>query len=93
MKGVMQMLIDSIPEKAWEELLIGPKDRKFHFLALQILLYRLRVKLQHENSPQTMSRCIQEIKDFFVQNQKIPKAQLDLQNIMDGRFCDETFNV
>lgn len=34
-------------------------------------------------SPETAKKCVEELREFFIWNQDLPKAQGDLQKIFD----------
>lgn len=77
------MNLENIPEQIWKDILTGKTEKQFDFLAFKILLSRLKLQMQHDSSPQMVSRYIQDMKTFFNQNQLIPKAKRDLEKITE----------
>jgi hypothetical protein len=53
----------------------------FDFLALQILLSRLRLTVRQHPDPETISRCAAELRDLFIKTIHLPKVQKDLEKL------------
>ena len=49
------MEIPPLNDKRWKELVIGNIDFKFEFLAIKILLFRIRLNLKKDNSPEKIN--------------------------------------
>lgn len=80
------MEITNIPIKVWTDLLTGKINHEFEFLAMKILLARLRSTLNHDSSPAAVQKCIGELKAMFIKFGHLPVAQRDLAKILeDGR--------
>lgn len=78
------MTYDNISEQTWQDLLLGRLDCNFEFLALKILLTRLRFKLQQDNSPASLRQCVAEVKGLFEKMGNLPKAQEDLKKLSEA---------
>lgn len=74
----------NISNQTWQDLLLRKFDCNFDFLALKILLTRLRFKLQQDNSSASLAQCVEEIKSLFEKMGNLPKAQDDLIKISGG---------
>lgn len=79
------MDLSKIPEQTWEDLILEPINFNFEFLALKILLSRLRLKAQNNASPEIIQQSGAEIKNFFVRFHNLPAAQRDLIKILENR--------
>jgi|GEM_PF-921319 len=67
----------------WKEVILGKKQYGFEFLALRILVGRLNLNYRNNPTPETMSKCVRQLVEFF-QNEKNPLAQKDLNKIFGG---------
>jgi len=54
----------------------------FEFLALQILLSRLRLAVKQKPDQDTVNKCAVELRELFVKAIQLPKAQKDLMKLM-----------
>jgi len=76
------MEIDKIPKQVWIDTITGKIDCEFEFLALKIVLSRLRLNLKHDSSTEAYRKYIDDLKSLFIRSQKIPSAQNDLKKII-----------
>lgn len=76
------MEIEKVPKQIWIDTITGKINCEYDFLALKILLNRLKLNTQHDPSALTMQKSADELKDFLIKSQKIHSAQRDLQKIM-----------
>jgi|GEM_PF-876300 len=72
-----------ISDQTWEDLILEKINFDFHFLALKILLSRLRLKAKTNSSPQSIRGSGEEIKNLFVRFKNLPAAQRDFQKILE----------
>lgn len=73
-----------IPSKfspAWRDVITGQVEHEFEFLAVRILLGRLRMFGGYEESPEAMEKCVDELRELFERSSKVPSAQRDLVKI------------
>ncbi|HOO73210.1 MAG TPA: hypothetical protein PK926_15740 [Spirochaetota bacterium] len=54
----------------------------FEFLALQILLSRLRLTVKQKPDKTTLDQCAAELRELFVKTIHLPKVQKDLMKLM-----------
>ncbi len=72
-----------ISEQTWRDLILAHINLDFQFLALKILLSRLRLKVKLDPSPESLGDSIAELKNLFLRFQNLPAAQRDLQKILE----------
>jgi hypothetical protein len=75
----------NVPEesnKIWEDLLLKDTQPDFEFLALKLLLNRLRLSLKTNPDKQSIQDSARELRDMFVNHGAMPKVQADLQKIL-----------
>ncbi len=70
---------------AWKALVLSEKTCDFEFFGLQMLLKRLTIKVSLKPTADNVSRSIDELRNMFVENIKIPKVQRDLEKIFGKR--------
>jgi len=75
------MDLAKIPNETWDDLLNGRMSCQFEFLALQILLARLRMRIMRNPHPVTTYESINEIKDFLRRMDYLPVVHKDLEKI------------
>ncbi len=75
------MEIPPLNDKRWKELVIGNIDFEFEFLAIKILLFRIRLNLKKDNSPEKIKKSIEDLRNLFLKTIKLPIAQNDLKKI------------
>lgn len=62
-----------IPPKTrpeWRELLTGNEQHSLKFLALKLVMTRLRLRISADASPASVESCIDELHYFAVENEK-----------------------
>ena len=74
------MEIGKINYQTWINILKSEQNLAIEFLALQILLFRIKNALK--NDPSSEVRCVGELKKFFETNQKIPAAMKELEKLI-----------
>ncbi|MCA9554906.1 MAG: hypothetical protein KC933_33050 [Myxococcales bacterium] len=68
-----------IPEKyrpEWRSLLLSDTQQQFRFLALKLLMNRLRSRLRTDQSPSTVDACVGELHAFAIKNERFVQADL-----------------
>jgi hypothetical protein len=73
--------INQIPDETWVAILVSEKSICIGFLALQLLLFRLKSLCKKQ--PEKINEYAAELKRFFIANQKIPIAIKDLEKLID----------
>ena len=58
---------------------IGKKQYQFQLLAAKIMMSRIILSTKNDSSPQNVNKCVNEVYEFFVKNEKI--AQNDIKQI------------
>jgi hypothetical protein len=76
--------VHDVPDSTWSNILFGKLEVKFKFLAVQILLSRLKLNLQKDASPTRIESYINEIKSLFAKYENLPPVQEDLRKIMEA---------
>lgn len=75
------MVQANIPKETWNDLLVGKVTCEFEFLALKILLTRLKMRIIKDSSPAVLQQCLIELNDFLNKNGSLPVVQKDLDKI------------
>ncbi len=75
------MEVELIPYKQWADILKCDTNPTFEFLALQLLLFRLKGRVRKD--PATAQASADELRAFFVNNKKIPIAMKDLGKLIN----------
>ncbi|MFX1274566.1 MAG: hypothetical protein ACFFBP_10600 [Promethearchaeota archaeon] len=78
------MQIPPLTDKRWKELVVGNIDFEFEFLAIKILMFRIRLNIKKDNSPEIINKSAEEIRNLFLKTIKLPIAQSDLKKIFGG---------
>ncbi len=78
------MEIQEIKSEVWNGVVSGNTNYSFEFLALKILLSRLRLEVKANPLPSTVWRSAAELKEFFIKQHNLPVAQRDLQKILQN---------
>ena len=76
------MEIERIPKQIWIDTITGKINCEFEFLALKIVLARLRLDVMRNQSAEAYGKYADELKNLFIRSQKIPSAQNDLKKII-----------
>jgi hypothetical protein len=77
------MIIPDESNTCWIRAISGEEFPKFELLATKIILGRLTLIYEMDSSPETAHKCIAELRNFFIWNKDLPKAQADLKKIID----------
>jgi len=75
------MIIPDESDPGWVRAISGEVSPKYELLATKILLGRLTLIYEMNPTPETVHRCVTELRAFFVWNKDLPKAQADLGKI------------
>ncbi len=75
------MIIPDESDPGWVKAITGQESPHYELLATKILLGRLTIIYEMNPSPETIQKSIQELREYFVRNKDLPKAQADLQKI------------
>jgi len=75
------MIIPEESNHCWIRAISSEEYPKYELLATKIILGRLALIYEMDPSPQTAQKCAAELRNFFIWNKDIPKAQADLQKI------------
>ncbi|HYH02006.1 MAG TPA: hypothetical protein VEC37_02815 [Bacillota bacterium] len=76
------MKIQEIDDSIWRDVLLSNKDYNLNFLAVQILLSRLKSKVQTNSSPEKIAEYVNEMKFFFSRYENLPPVQADLKQLI-----------
>lgn len=79
------MNIEQVPINIWTDVISGKINPDYQFLALKILLARLKLKTMQDPSPVVMQESIDEIKKFFIKCIKIPSCRADFEKITNSK--------
>ena len=74
-------MIPDATHPVWLDIIQGRHKHDFGFLAVRILLGRLSIQAQSSNSPESLQACAEELRNLFVQSQRLPAARADLKKI------------
>jgi hypothetical protein len=78
----------SIPpssDNRWRKVVTGKIEFDVEFFPLKLLLARQRLQLQMNNDDETISKCIEELRQMFIKNRNHPIARKDLKKIFGRR--------
>lgn len=75
------MIIPEESDPCWMKAISGKETPKYELLATKIILGRLILLYEMNPSPDTAQKCVAELRDFFIWNKDLPKAQSDLRKI------------
>lgn len=73
-------------DERWESLVLGLEHIDFEFFPVKLLLGRLQLKTKLDPSAKNVEDCAKELRELFIKNQHIPKAQRDLNKIFKKKF-------
>ena len=77
------MDIEKIPDQVWVDLVMNKVNCQLEFLAANILLARLKLKVKQ--NPSAVKDSAYELRDLFQSTIHLPKVKKDLANILDGK--------
>jgi hypothetical protein len=75
------VMIPSREHPVWKKIVIDDAQYRFRFLALKILMGRIKMKLEFERSDNVVESCVDELYDFACQYAEF--IEPDLKPIMD----------
>ena len=75
------MQIPSVTHPKWAKLISGELKCNFELLSVKILLGRLVTNYKNTPTEAVLNECINEARNFFEKNQRLPKAEKDLMEI------------
>ena len=76
------MIIPDETDPCWANAISSEDSPKYELLATKIILGRLKLIYELNPSPETVKRCVSELRSFFIWNKDVPKAQSDLRKII-----------
>jgi hypothetical protein len=68
----------------WRDIVTGKADYEFEFLALKVLLGRLRVTLTTDGSPAALDGCVKQLRNLLEETADLPKASRDIARMFGG---------
>ena len=78
------MEVEKVPKQIWIDVITGKITAEFEFLAVKILLGRLRIDYRVDSSPEAVEKSVEELQGLFVKSRHIPSSQRDLQKILNS---------
>lgn len=75
------MHLPNAEHPAWLQVISGEKIYQYESLATKIILARLNMKFRQDSSPEAIYRYIEELREYFAMNLRLPKVQADLTKI------------
>jgi hypothetical protein len=73
---------EKVPREIWIDTVSGKINCEYEFLALKILLSRLKLDMKRDSSPEAFQKYADDLKSLFIRSQRIPSAQNDLKKII-----------
>jgi len=77
------MIIPEESNPCWIKAISGKESPNYELLATKIILGRLNLIYEMDPSPETAQKCVSELRNFFSWNKDLPKAQADLNKIIN----------
>ncbi len=75
--------LNDIPNSVWMHIIQHSNDFAWNFLALKIILTRLKLKLaMAQDGEDTEQQCCNELKNLLQKSANIPNAQKDVDQIL-----------
>jgi hypothetical protein len=75
------MIIPDESNPGWIRAISGEEFPKYELLATKIILGRLTLIYEMNPSPENAQKCVAELRNYFIWNKDLPKAQADLKKI------------
>ena len=69
-------MVPPVTDPRWRSAVTGATAFQPKMLATQILMGRLRMTIQYDQSPTGVARAIDELRGFFVKNEAIAASDL-----------------
>ncbi|NHJ48173.1 MAG: hypothetical protein FK733_10340 [Asgard group archaeon] len=79
------MSIPLADDSRWKEVVVGSFQFDIEFFPLKLLLARQRLQLQMSEDPETVMKCVEELRQLFDKNLNHPIARKDLVKIFGRR--------
>jgi len=67
----------------WKRIVEGQFSEQISSFALKILLRRLKSRLERKHDPETLQACIEELRQFLLEQQDLSTVQHDI-NVLFG---------
>ena len=77
-------MIPDSKNEVWKKALLSDDEYQLEFLALKILISRLRVRVKLNPEPGAIEKASEELREAFMKYIHIPRVQNDLQKL-EGR--------
>lgn len=77
-------MIPDVHHPVWGRVITDGTRSDLQMLAVKILLSRLVLTYKNDPTPAVLGTCARDLREFFVKNQNLPKAQQDLAAILGG---------
>ena len=77
------MNIPEARDPVWADVMSGKKEIAFSFLAIKILLSRLKSSVQLDSSSDNIEKCAGELRQLLIKNSHLPKVQSDIEKIVN----------
>ena len=75
------MAIPTVDSPVWKDLLLKRKTYDFEFLALKMLLGRLTLEVERDQSEANIAKCAGQLHDLLEKNGHLPTAVSDIQKL------------
>ena len=75
------MEVPPVSHPAWSDIVSGKARYDYEFLATKLILRHLTYQVKSDSSPETIQRCVQDLRNIFVQNMSLSCVQRDLIQI------------
>lgn len=77
-------MVPDSKNEVWKKALLSDDEYQLEFLALKILISRLRVRVKLNPEPEVIGKASEELREAFMKYIHIPRVQNDLQKL-EGR--------
>lgn len=87
------MDVPPVSHPAWKNIVSGKERHQFEFLATNLLLGYLSLRVRRDSSPEVIQKCAQELHDIFVRNADLISVERDIikvfgKDTMSGYLYD-----
>jgi hypothetical protein len=76
------MDVPAVNHPIWKQVIENPESFGFEFLAIKILVSKLKNNLRYSGDDQSTMESITELRDLFVRHLQMPKVKNDLIKII-----------
>ena len=87
------MDIPTLSNPIWKDIVKNKVNFNFEFLAVKILLARLKLTVKYDPSPETIENCAAELRNLFVKTGRLPSVKKDLKKIFGDDFNYEPSTI